>query len=103
MAIKKNTVGKKFSMRLLPRSVLGSIVVGKKSSIRRHENSRVRGLDGFTVSQSDTTGQLIINGVPESELVNKFPGIEFAKSSIKPKHLTAEQIRRMVAAMKVAS
>jgi hypothetical protein len=94
---------KKFSMRLLPRSVLGGMIAGKKGAVRRFNKSGVRGLEGFTVSRSATTGQFIINGVPESELVNKFPSIEISKASINPNHLTLEQIRKIVAAMKVAS
>lgn len=93
----------KFVMRLPPSPIRGSVIVGKKASVRRFKKSGIKGLERFTVSRSGATGQLIINGVPESELVNKFPGVEISKAPIKPNHLTQDQIRRMVAAMKVAS
>lgn len=103
MTAKRVRPGKKFSMRLLPSSVLESVVVSKKGAPWQLKKAKVKGLKSFAVSRSSATGQLIINGVPESELVNKFPGIEISKASVKPKHLTVEQIHKIVAAMKVAS
>ena len=62
-----------------------------------------KGLERFNLMRSRINGQLLVNGSAASDLVNKYPGIEFSSSSIKPDHFSDEEIRKMVDVMKAAS
>jgi hypothetical protein len=56
-----------------------------------------------SVSISRTNdGKLIIDGVSQTRLVNKYPGVKVGKTTIKPSHFSEADISEIVKSMKVA-
>lgn len=73
---------------------------GKQASAKSAANFPM-----FTVVRSAKTGQLTIKaskGYTVSKYVNKYPDVKIQRSSVKPRHLSAEEIAEMVKSMKVA-
>ncbi len=56
---------------------------------------------GWDVRTDPETGVIFINGTPEYDLVETIPGFKPAPCSVKPKHLTEEQINTLVQHMRV--
>src|ERR1019366_2739297 len=69
-----------------------------QAGVKKRGQVAVKGLGQFVATKS---GRLVVNGVDEANLVNRYPKIAFAKAPGKPKYLTRNQITTMVRLMKV--
>jgi hypothetical protein len=76
--------------------------ITKLASIDMRPVTRIPLRMGAFVVSRQADGSFTINGVKESKLVNRHPGVQLQEAPGKPAHFTAGQIDSMVKLMKIA-
>jgi hypothetical protein len=60
----------------------------------------MKGVESYSVTKTKS-GLLKVGGVTENRLVGQFPGARIPKPTTRPKHLTEDQMGKLLQAMRI--